>query len=378
MSHRHRRVSFLFGVLAVISGCRYDVQLQGERDAAVDVFTTSEVGSDSTVENDAPDAPPQTCASGIALIGAREAPGERSATIASSSSADGRRYGILVPPAVRDDGASTTRLIIVNDEGAILHTRELALLDGAGEASESATLHTLPAGEGFLLLMERAIVLLDVEGATLSELPLTTPPLASAQRRAGFVDEGRFVFVSSDAGAPLVVFDRSGPSVGATAIETEGVAVILIHRGGVTLGIDDPTETIEYSPSLNGDVTFRSGWPPAPIARRLLGAYTAGGRRLWVTADGEEFRNDVSLVEVPDVGSPLTLTSATLIAPLELSQEDELLTVVDGPGGLAVIDFPRAAIDRLGYFTAPSIERAESGYLVLSLEAGALTLRCLP
>ena len=110
----------------------------------------------------------------------------------------------------------------------------------------------------------------------------------------------------------------------------------------------------------------------------MLGAYTAGGRRVWATADGEEFRNVVSLHEVPDASAPVSLASATLVAPLDVVQEDTLLTVREATGDLAVLDYPGVAIARLGPFTGGSIERAETGYVVLSDEAGALTFRCVP
>jgi hypothetical protein len=381
VSHSDLRVSILLGALSVIPGCRYDVQLQPGTDAAVDAFRSPDAGSDGAADDtpeDAPDAPPQTCAAGVALMSTRPTGADRGATIARSASPEGQRYGILVSPAVRDDSASTTRLLVIDGTGAILSIRELALLDGAGDPSETATLHSLPSGVGFLVLGERAIVLLDLEGATSSEVPLTVAPLASAQRRAGFVDDDRFVFVSSEVGGPLVVFDRTTGELTTTAIDTEGTAVVLVHRGGVTIGTDAPTETVEYAPSLNGDVTYRSDWPPAPLSRRLLGAYTAGGRRLWATADGEEFRNTVSLYEMPESAAPVSLMSATLVAPLEVTQEDELLTVAESTGDLAVVDYAGVAIERLGPFTAGSIERGETGYVVLTVESGALTFRCVP
>lgn len=380
MSHCDRLILVSLGALAMISGCRYDVQLQPSTDAAVDALTR-DAGTDGAADappDSPPDAPPQTCASGLALMSARPTAFDRGATFARGASLGARRYGILVSPAVRDDGASTTRLLVVDGTGALLSSRELALLDGGGDPSETATLHSLPSGEGFLVIGERAIVILDVEGGTSSEVPLTVAPLASAQRRAGFIDEDRFVFVSSAPGLPLAVFDRTTGEVTTTAIETEGAAVVLIHRGGVTIGIDAPTETVEYAPSLNGDVTYRSAWPPAPLARRLLGAYTAGGRRIWATADGEEFRNTVSLDEMPESAAPVSLTSATLVAPLEVNQEDDLLTVAESTGDLAVVDYAAVAIERLGPFTGGSIERDEAGYVVLSVEDGALTFRCLP
>lgn len=373
---QHRVVVSLLSLCAV-GGCRYDVQLHADRDAAttIDALST-DVGSDTPID-DAPDAPPQTCAEGLRLMDVRPS-AEHEASIATAGAGDGLRYGILVPPALRDDGASTTRLLIVSRLGAILFSRELALLDGGGAPSETATVHTMPARDGFLVLGARGITRLDVDGASASERTLSIPPLASAQRGAGFVDGDRFVFASSGTGAPLAVFDRAADTVEVTAIETAAAAVWRVHRGGVTIGIDEPTETVEYAASLDGTVTFRSAWPPAPLARRLLGAYTAGGRRLWVTADGEEFRNTVSVHEVPDLGAPIPLTAATLVAPLAVTQEDELLTVAEAPGDLAVVDLARIAIERLGPFTSGSIERGETGYVVLTVEEGALTFRCVP
>ena len=308
---------------------------------------------------------------------ARASSPESSPTIASSSSPDGLRYAILVPPAARDDGVAETRLLIVNAQGGILRQSDIGFVDADGP-SDAATLHNLPSGEGFLLLADSAVGWMDVDGSVPAVGLLAWPALRAAQRRAGFVDDDHFVFVSSAPGSPLVTFDPTSRALTTTSIETEGAAVVLIHRGGVTIGVDAPTETVEYAPSLNGDVTYRSDWPPAPLSRRLLGAYTAGGRRIWATADGEEFRNTVSLNEMPESAAPVSLTSATLVAPLEVTQEDELLTVAESTGDLAVVDHAGLTIERLGPFTGGSIERGETGYVVLTVEDGALMFRCVP
>lgn len=392
------RTESLFLALLSLAGCRYEVRLDGQSDAGL---RDTRLAADAPRDRDArealdvrpdgsEDAPiPPTCETGLRLLDARASSEAEAATSAATGEGAGRRFAVLVPPAVRGDGAGTSRLLVLDGEGTVLSSREISIVDAAGAPSSSATLHALPTGTGFLLLGPLSIMLLTADGEeAAAPALLDDPPLPGWQRGAGWVDDDRFVFVSSALRAPLVAFNRITNAISRGSIETEGAAVVLVHRGGVTVGTDEAAggvaETVEYAATLAGEVTFRSAWPEAPLGARLLGVNTSMGVRSWLVADGAEFRNSVALYEVPDVGAPILRATTLLVAPLSSVPNAELVSLRASSEPLVALDFARRTFTVLsppGPSSLGLVERdGDAGYVTVYLETAsspALVFRCV-
>ena len=65
-------------------------------------------------------------------------------TFAVSGRLDTLRYGVLVPPSASAIATDDTRLVLVDHRGAFVGERTLAIVDGSGAPSSTATLHALP------------------------------------------------------------------------------------------------------------------------------------------------------------------------------------------------------------------------------------------
>lgn len=390
------RTESLLVALLCFAGCRYEVRLDGQRDAGLrDTEVAADTERDAREALDAlPDVPedapiPSTCETGLRLLDARASSEAEAATSAATGEGAERRFAVLVPPAVRGDGAGTSRLLVLDGEGTVLSSREISIVDGGGAPSSRASLHALPTGAGFLLLGPLFVALLTADGEeAAAPALLDDPPLEGVQRGAGWVDDDRFVFVSSAPRAPLVVFDRTTNAISTSPIETEGAAVVLVHRGGVTVGTDEAVggvaETVEYAATLTGDVTFRSAWPEAPLGARLHGVNTSMGVRLWLVADGAEFRNSVALYQVPDAAPPILLATTLLVAPLSAVPGPELVTLRASSEPLVALDFARRTFTVLsppGPSSLGLVERdGDAGYVTVYVETAsspALVFRCV-
>lgn len=362
----------------LLFGCRYEVRLDDDdagRDVALDARAEEDAG-----ELMRPDVPEDDAVihvracegEGVDLLPVRITPFEEASTFAATGEGGDRHFGVLVPPAARVDGSMESHLFVLDRNGTILSERDVFF--GAGP-----TIHGVDDGAGFLVLADDGLYVLDPLGELLApSIGLPAPPQRPGA--TGFIDGVRFLWQSSAPGGPIAYLDLSTGLVTTSSVLTGGSAEVLIHRGGVTVVAEAPTnEVVEYADILTGERTFVTSFFDGPLANRLVAVETTMGRR-WVVADGAEFRNAVTLYSVPDATPPSPLVDTVIRAPLATELEGDLVTLGSSDGQLYVLDFLRGGFYAV---TAPTgdtlgrVERDDGFYAVLYARLGAtLAFRC--
>lgn len=226
-----------------------------------------------------------------------------------------------------------TSLIVADREGAVLHSRPLAIEDASGAPVSSATLHGLSFSspdEGFLILAPTAIWPLDAAGAG-DPIAIDPGPSADWQRSAGWIDDDRFLFVTNTPDLRLAVFARSTRAVTLTPISTRGAARVLVSPGELTISSAGPgTEVVVYDSTLSGAVILRSEWHDGtPVQARLLVATSGPGERTWMIRDSAEFRAALQAYRVPLGGDPIAVGASppSLLSPVIASLEGDMIAI---------------------------------------------------
>lgn len=392
-----RRAAGLCLLAATISACRYEVRLDDPLDAS-DAATLDAADAPPADPQDAPpldgrapedagladapDAPARPCIAGVDVVPSPATAPSAAPTLAATGTLLDRRYALLLPPSAR---LSTTRtgLYVLDRGGATLDVVELDLVDGAGTAADTATVHRRRDAVGFLVLAPTEARLRDDAGGWTS-IPLPMPPLVSRQREAGWLDDARFAYVGAGPGEPIVVLDTASASGTASPVTTAGAARVLFGLGAVVIAASLPDPAIsEHDATLTALPTFRIDWPAGPIGDRLLGATLDGGRR-WLVRDTGEFRAQTELYRV-DAAGPAFVLGQMLLGPLQTESDDDLVTIVTSDGGVTVFDFTSDAFVPLVPAGATSLglaERDDDGFVVVTREPAvtgeALVFRCVP
>jgi hypothetical protein len=312
-------------------------------------------------------------------------------TLATSGRTTTLRYGVLLPPSSSLTATDETRLVVLDDEGTLLHERTLRLDDASGAVTSTATVHSLSSladDEGFLLLTAREVRVLDSSGEDASPaVALATAPSAAWQRAAGWIDADRFVFVSDTPDLLLAVFDRTTGEVASTPISALNAAGVHLDGGGVTITSAGPSsDIVVYDPDLSGTETFRTAWDDGTLlGSRFLGAGFVGGERTWVVRDASEFRTNITSYRISPPDAPVAGASTTLLGPLVATREGPFLAIRSANPTLALYAFETHAFSMLamGFAGAPVVEDERDGANVAILffepaDAGAssLTLAC--